>query len=156
MPNVKSGTEKKQEQLIEEIKKIRKANKSNLVCADCPNRAPSYVCLDYSTFVCTECSGVHRRFNHRVKSIAMATFTEEEVENLRRGGNDVINAHYLARYKKGQDTFILPGLGERKRMEEYFTFKYVDKRWYKADLTEKKKKKKSKSGRNKIIKKKKP
>lgn len=138
---------KKQEQLTEELKEIRKSNKENLVCADCPNRAPSYVCLNFSTFVCTECSGLHRKFGHRVKSIAVATFTEEEVEKMRQGGNEVANSHYLGRYKKGQDTFILPREGERDRMEQYLSFKYVDKKWYKETL--KPKEKKTKKSENK-------
>jgi len=138
---------KKQEQLTEDLKEIRKSTKENLVCADCPNRAPSYVCLNFSTFVCTECSGVHRKFGHRVKSIAVATFTEEEVEKMRQGGNEAANSHYLARYKKGQDTFVLPREGERDRIEQYLTFKYVDKKWYKETL--KPKEKKSKKTENK-------
>jgi len=133
MPPAKPAKKQKQEQLSDEVKQFRKSNKENSVCADCPNRAPSYVCVNFSTFVCTECSGVHRKFGHRVKSIAVATFTEEEVEKLKLGGNEIANAHYLARYKKGSETYILPREGERDRIEQYLTFKYVDKKWYKEN-----------------------
>jgi len=148
MPPAKPAKKHKQEQLAEEVKQIRKSNKENLVCADCPNRAPSYVCINFSTFVCTDCSGVHRKFGHRVKSLAVATFTEEEVEKLRQGGNEVANAHYLARYKKGVDTFVLPREGERDRIEQYLTYKYVQKKWHKESLKPKEKKVK-KAGSNK-------
>jgi len=132
--------EKKKEELSDEIKQIRKSNKQNLVCADCPNRAPPYVCTNFATFVCTDCSGVHRKFGHRVKSIAAATFAQNEVEKLKQGGNEVANAHYLARYKNGKDTFVLPREGERDRIEQYLTLKYVEKKWYKEKLISKEKK----------------
>lgn len=37
-------------------------------------------------FFCTPCS---RQFGHRVKGISMSTFTAEEVEALKNGGNQV-------------------------------------------------------------------
>ncbi|KAL3619780.1 hypothetical protein CASFOL_034692 [Castilleja foliolosa] len=30
------------------------------------SRVPQYVCTNFSTFVCTTCSGIHREFTHRV------------------------------------------------------------------------------------------
>jgi len=141
MPPAKPAKKRKEEQLAEEVKQIRKSNKENLICADCPNRGPSYVCLNFSTFICPDCSGVHRKFGHRVKSIAVATFTEEEVDKLREGGNEVANAHYLARYNKSKDTFILPREGERDRIEQYLTYKYVEKKWYKEKIKSKNEKK---------------
>jgi hypothetical protein len=56
----------------------------NKRCADCTERLPQYVNLDFSTFVCTACSGIHREFNHRVKSISLANFTEDEVRAIRK------------------------------------------------------------------------
>eukprot|EP01083_Nonionella_stella_P140635 431671_1 len=98
MPPKNAAKKKTQEQLAEEVKKIRK-NPYNLVCADCSVRSTPYVCIDYCSFICTGCSGIHRKFNHRVKSIAVAIFTEKEVENIRNCGNALLNRKYLARYK---------------------------------------------------------
>lgn len=53
--------------------------------------------MDFNTFVCTACSGIHREFSHRIKSISLATFTDEEVEGVKKGGNNVNNALYMAR-----------------------------------------------------------
>nr|POE62360.1 isoform 3 of probable adp-ribosylation factor gtpase-activating protein agd14 [Quercus suber] len=55
---------------------------------DC-EQGPQYVCTNFWTFVCTICSGVHREFSHRVKSISMANFSAEEVSALQGGGNEI-------------------------------------------------------------------
>ncbi|CAM9592848.1 unnamed protein product [Hapterophycus canaliculatus] len=70
----------------------------NKRCADCTERLPQYIISDFNTFVCTACSGIHREFSHRVKSISLATFTEEEVAAVKAGGNDASNKLYMARY----------------------------------------------------------
>merc|ERR1712129_365167 len=142
---------KKQEALAAEVKKIRK-QKENLTCADCPTRSTPYVCTNFSTFICVACSGIHRKFNHRVKSIAVATFNEKEVENIRAGGNKKVNSQYLAKYKKNKDSFTLPREGETEKIEKYMQLKYIDKKWYKENPKPiKKKKKKKKKKRKKSI-----
>ncbi|CAL5389104.1 unnamed protein product [Camellia sinensis] len=55
-------------------------------------RGPQYVCTTFWTFVCTNCSGVHREFSHRVKSVSMAKFNTEEVNALQAGGNESVPA----------------------------------------------------------------
>jgi hypothetical protein len=52
-------------------------------------QGPQYVVPAFSVFVCSSCSGVHRQFGHRVKGISLCTFTSEEIESLKSGGNDV-------------------------------------------------------------------
>lgn len=59
---------------------------------------PQYIISDFNTFVCTACSGIHREFSHRVKSISLATFTEEEVAGVKAGGNEANNKLYMARH----------------------------------------------------------
>ncbi|KAJ0709972.1 putative Arf GTPase activating protein [Helianthus annuus] len=56
-------------------------------------KGPQYVCTSFWTFVCTTCSGIHREFTHRVKSVSMAKFTTQEVSALQGGGNAVIMLH---------------------------------------------------------------
>ncbi|PWZ05409.1 putative ADP-ribosylation factor GTPase-activating protein AGD14 [Zea mays] len=53
-----------------------------------PAHGPQYVCTSFSTFICTNCSGIHREFSHRVKSVSMAKFTSQEVSALQEGGNE--------------------------------------------------------------------
>ena len=72
------------------MKALREFQKEpdNKRCADCKERGPQYLCLNFNTFVCTTCSGVHREFNFRVKGISMSTFTGPEVEAIvKHGGN---------------------------------------------------------------------
>lgn len=59
---------------------------------------PQWVVTDFNTFVCTACSGIHREFSHRVKSISLATFTEDEVAGVKAGGNEINNKLYMARW----------------------------------------------------------
>ncbi|KAF4381029.1 hypothetical protein F8388_011951 [Cannabis sativa] len=70
----------------------------NRKCINCNNLGPQYVCTTFSTFVCTNCSGVHREFTHRVKSLSVAKFTAEEVCALQAGGNELWmkNCFYLS------------------------------------------------------------
>ena len=151
MPPKNTQKKKKQEQLAEELKKIRR-EPDNLVCADCPTRSTPYYCVDFSTFVCVNCSGIHRKFNHRIKSIAVATFTEKEIENARNLGNAEVNRKYMAKYKKNKDSFTLPREDEREKIEKFIKLKYIDKRWYKENPkpVKKKGKKKKKKKRKKV------
>ncbi|KAK1376538.1 hypothetical protein POM88_032731 [Heracleum sosnowskyi] len=48
------------------------------------SQGPQYVCTTFWTFVCITCSGIHREFTHRVKSVSMS-FTSQEVEALQKG-----------------------------------------------------------------------
>ncbi|XP_066366736.1 probable ADP-ribosylation factor GTPase-activating protein AGD14 isoform X2 [Miscanthus floridulus] len=60
----------------------------NRRCINCNSLGPQYVCTSFSTFICTNCSGIHREFSHRVKSVSMAKFTSQEVSALQEGGNE--------------------------------------------------------------------
>ena len=57
--------------------KILKDNQKkpeNRHCFDCSGRGNQYVVLEFNTFVCTTCSGVHRELQHKIKSVGMSTF----------------------------------------------------------------------------------
>ncbi|VAI45349.1 unnamed protein product [Triticum turgidum subsp. durum] len=76
--------DEKNERVIRGLLKLP-ANKR---CINCNNLGPQYVCTNFWTFVCTNCSGAHREFTHRVKSVSMAKFTAQEVTALQGGGNE--------------------------------------------------------------------
>ncbi|CAM9834549.1 unnamed protein product, partial [Ectocarpus sp. 6 AP-2014] len=101
----------------------------NKRCADCTERLPQWIISDFNTFVCTACSGIHREFSHRVKSISLATFSEEEVAAVKAGGNEASNKLYMARYRPGHD-LPEPEGGRAAKHREFIRTKYVDKRWY--------------------------
>ena len=50
---------------------------------------PPNVVFGLHVFVCMDCAGVHREVAHKVKSISMHSFTKDEYELFRKGGNDV-------------------------------------------------------------------
>ncbi|RHY07360.1 hypothetical protein DYB25_009477 [Aphanomyces astaci] len=97
------------EKHIKEIRDFQKTSTANRRCFDCNEMGPQYICLDFSTFICTACSGlqyvplfvgpspcpyswylISREFSHRIKSISMSTFTDTEVKNIVKfGGNEV-------------------------------------------------------------------
>ncbi|KAL3623706.1 hypothetical protein CASFOL_032522 [Castilleja foliolosa] len=75
--------EEKNEKIIRGLMKLP----PNRRCINCHSLGPQYVCTNFWTFVCQICSGIHREFTHRVKSVSMAKFTSEEVYALQKGGN---------------------------------------------------------------------
>ncbi|KAJ0985305.1 hypothetical protein J5N97_003661 [Dioscorea zingiberensis] len=77
--------EEKNEKIIRGLMKLP----PNRKCINCNSLGPQYVCTNFWTFVCIACSGIHREFTHRVKSVSMAKFTKQEVEALQNGGNQL-------------------------------------------------------------------
>ena len=53
--------EEKYQRLLKEVQK----RPENRKCFDCTGRANQYVVLEFNTFVCTTCSGIHRELQHR-------------------------------------------------------------------------------------------
>ncbi|KAK4391630.1 putative ADP-ribosylation factor GTPase-activating protein AGD14 [Sesamum angolense] len=85
---------------------------------------PQYVCTNFSTFVCTTCSGIHREFTHRVKSVSMAKFTPQEVSALQGGGMQVLEK-FISR--NGILNVIHSLMAERLR--DFIKHVYVDRRY---------------------------
>ncbi|KAL0694634.1 hypothetical protein Bca4012_061814 [Brassica carinata] len=75
--------EERKEKIIRGLMKLP----PNRRCINCNSLGPQYVCTTFWTFVCMPCSGIHREFTHRVKSVSMSKFTSQEVEVLQNGGN---------------------------------------------------------------------
>ncbi|KAK2983124.1 hypothetical protein RJ640_022596 [Escallonia rubra] len=98
----------KEEERIERIIRGLLKLPENRRCINCnsldPSMGPQYVCTTFWTFVCTNCSGVHREFTHRVKSVSMAKFNAEEVSALQAGGNEVL-MHTHSNFHSELDSF---------------------------------------------------
>ena len=88
---------KAKEKFDAEMKRLSKLPE-NRVCADCPEKMPSYVNLTHRSFVCTTCSGIHRELQSKVKGVSMSSFSEEDIAAMTSGGNAVCNSTYLALY----------------------------------------------------------
>ncbi|KAM4743361.1 arf-GAP domain and FG repeat-containing protein 1a isoform 5-T5 [Anableps anableps] len=102
----------------------------NRKCFDCDQRGPTYANMTVGSFVCTSCSGILRGLNppHRVKSISMTTFTQQEIEFLQKHGNEVCKQIWLGLYD--DRTSSVPDFREPQKVKEFLQEKYEKKRWY--------------------------
>ncbi|KAL1210315.1 putative ADP-ribosylation factor GTPase-activating protein AGD14 [Cardamine amara subsp. amara] len=118
---------------IKEEERTEKAIRSllklpeNRRCINCNTLGPQYVCSTFWTFVCTNCSGIHREFTHRVKSISMAKFTAEEVSALRAGGNERARQIYFKEWDTQRDGY--PDGSNIFKLRDFIRSVYVDKRY---------------------------
>uniref|UniRef100_A0A453YNI8 Arf-GAP domain-containing protein n=2 Tax=Anopheles funestus TaxID=62324 RepID=A0A453YNI8_ANOFN len=80
--------------------------------------------MTIGSFVCTSCSGILRGITppHRVKSISMATFTQEEIEFLKQNGNDNCSRTWLGLWD--------PKRAIKQEHRDFMIDKYERKRYY--------------------------
>ncbi|KAM8952301.1 arf-GAP domain and FG repeat-containing protein 1 isoform 2-T2 [Pelodytes ibericus] len=102
----------------------------NRKCFDCDQRGPTYANMTAGAFVCTSCSGILRGLNppHRVKSISMTTFTQQEIEFLQKHGNDVCKQIWLGLFDDRSSS--VPDFRDPQKVKEFLQEKYEKKRWY--------------------------
>ncbi|ETW02012.1 hypothetical protein H310_06530 [Aphanomyces invadans] len=116
------------EKHIKAIREFQKGSSANRRCFDCNEMGPQYICLDFNTFICTMCSGIHREFSHRIKSISMSTFTDTEVNNIIKvGGNEAAHKYWLARFDVNSQPSS--NLNSRDRIRNFIRDVYIDRRW---------------------------
>jgi hypothetical protein len=114
--------------LVNRIREIQKSDKANRKCANCFESGPIYVCIDYHTFVCTECSGIHRELEHKVKSISMSNWSQDDIDALEFSGGNVRDREvFLATFDDGQ--FVHPSSSDRESLREFIRLKYIVKKW---------------------------
>ncbi|KAI9340041.1 hypothetical protein DFJ73DRAFT_845856 [Zopfochytrium polystomum] len=106
----------------------------NKKCFDCPNKIPSHVNLNTSTFVCTRCCGLLRTFGFRLKSVSASTFTAQEIAGLETTGNAVAATIWLGTWSKDAFSDSVPTHDEG--VLEFMRQKYIKKTWYIAPSKE--------------------
>ncbi|XP_012281045.1 arf-GAP domain and FG repeat-containing protein 1 [Orussus abietinus] len=102
----------------------------NKECFDCGQRGPTYVNMTIGSFVCTSCSGMLRGLTppHRVKSISMATFTQEEIDLIKERGNEYCRRIWLGLMDPNSPHNV--DLKDEQKMKDLMTAKYELKRFY--------------------------
>ncbi|XP_022157559.1 probable ADP-ribosylation factor GTPase-activating protein AGD14 [Momordica charantia] len=115
--------DEKNERIIRGLLKLQE----NRRCINCNSLGPQYVCTNFWTFVCTTCSGIHREFTHRVKSISMAKFTSQEVSALQEGGNQRAKDIYFKELDPQRHSF--PDSSNVMRLRDFIKHVYVDRRY---------------------------
>ncbi|XP_077248902.1 putative ADP-ribosylation factor GTPase-activating protein AGD14 isoform X2 [Tasmannia lanceolata] len=111
--------EERNEKIIRGLMKLP----PNRKCINCNSLGPQYVCTNFWTFICIACSGIHREFTHRVKSVSMSKFTSQEVDSLQRGGNQRAREIFLRDWDTQRSR--LPN----SRIREFIKNVYVDKKY---------------------------
>ncbi|KAG9392815.1 Arf GTPase activating protein [Carpediemonas membranifera] len=120
-----------QKKVERKLKKLRE-KVENKTCFDCTQPAPTYVCMDFGTFVCTKCSGIHREKNRVVKSVSMALFTMEEVDAIT--GNGAAEQKWLKAWTP--EDHKKPSPANPGQVREFMRLKYEVKRWAQAAPTQ--------------------
>nr|DAD26974.1 TPA_asm: hypothetical protein HUJ06_028442 [Nelumbo nucifera] len=115
--------DEKNEKIIRGLLKLP----ANRRCINCNSLGPQYVCTNFWTFVCTTCSGIHREFTHRVKSISMAKFTSQEVAALQGGGNERARETYFKEWDPQRHS--APDGSNVDRLRDFIKHVYVDRRY---------------------------
>ncbi|XP_012215492.1 arf-GAP domain and FG repeat-containing protein 1 isoform X1 [Linepithema humile] len=102
----------------------------NKECFDCNQRGPTYVNMTIGSFVCTSCSGMLRGLTppHRVKSISMATFTQEEIDFIKEHGNEHCRRIWLGLMNSNSPQNF--DTKDEQKMKDLMSAKYELKRYY--------------------------
>ncbi|TYI02316.1 hypothetical protein ES332_A11G259500v1 [Gossypium tomentosum] len=115
--------EERNEKIIRGLMKLP----PNRRCINCNSVGPQYVCINFWTFVCMACSGIHREFTHRVKSVSMSKFISQEVEALQNGGNQHARDIYLKDWDMQKHR--LPDSSNPNKIREFIKNVYVDRKY---------------------------
>ncbi|XP_029530329.1 arf-GAP domain and FG repeat-containing protein 2-like isoform X1 [Oncorhynchus nerka] len=102
----------------------------NKHCFECSQPGVTYIDITVGCFVCTSCSGMLRGLNppHRVKSISMTTFSQQEVEFLQNHGNEVGRRTWLCAFDpKTEGCF---DTRDSQKLKEFLQDKYQKKKWH--------------------------
>ncbi|GLU10239.1 hypothetical protein SLE2022_270580 [Rubroshorea leprosula] len=128
------GKRNKEDDKIERTIRALLKLPENKRCINCNSLGPQYVCTTFLTFICTNCSGIHREFTHRVKSVSMARFTAEEVTALQTGGNERAREIYFKNWDVQRNS--LPDGSNLQRLRDFIRNVYVDRK-YTGERTDK-------------------
>lgn len=115
--------EERNEKIIRGLMKLP----PNRRCINCNSLGPQYVCTNFWTFICMICSGIHREFTHRVKSVSMSKFTSQEVEALQNGGNQRAREIFLKDWDVQRQR--LPNSSNVDKVREFIKAVYVDRKY---------------------------
>ncbi|KAI4808713.1 hypothetical protein KUCAC02_000761 [Chaenocephalus aceratus] len=113
-------------------RKVRELAQSgvNKHCFECNQPGVTYTDITVGSFVCTSCSGMLRGLNppHRVKSISMTTFSQQEVEFLQNHGNEVGRRTWLCVFDPKTDS--CPDMKDSQKFKEFLQDKFEKKKWH--------------------------
>eukprot|EP00927_Polykrikos_kofoidii_P032759 TRINITY_DN27803_c0_g1_i2.p1 TRINITY_DN27803_c0_g1~~TRINITY_DN27803_c0_g1_i2.p1 ORF type:complete len:703 (+),score=115.55 TRINITY_DN27803_c0_g1_i2:174-2282(+) len=99
----------------------------NDTCFICKNPQPSYIVLDFWTFVCESCGDIHRQLGFKTSTIAHTEWTEEDYANLAEGGNRRAAEKWLSTWNA--EITPLPEATNSLLVREFIRKAFVIKCW---------------------------
>ncbi|RAK95513.1 putative GTPase activating protein for Arf [Aspergillus ibericus CBS 121593] len=72
-------------------------------CADCQALNPGWASWNLGIFICMRCASLHRKLGthiSKVKSLSMDTWSDDQVDNMKSHGNNIMNKIYNPRNVK--------------------------------------------------------
>ncbi|KAK6882481.1 hypothetical protein K4I79_004692 [Candida tropicalis] len=126
LPSSKKTHSEKHKQILKQLLR-EEANKS---CADCKSsKNPRWASWSLGCFICIRCSGVHRSMGthiSKVKSVDLDAWTDDQVENMVRWGNQKANLYWESKLPDGY-------IPDQSKIENFIRTKYELKKW--KDIT---------------------
>ncbi|CZS97582.1 hypothetical protein WAI453_008716 [Rhynchosporium graminicola] len=110
------------------LQDLIKSVPGNNVCADCQARNPGWASWSLGIFLCMRCAALHRKLGThitKVKSLSMDSWSNEQVENMKRVGNTASNKTYNPQNTRPPIPFDADEADSA--MERFIRGKYVDK-----------------------------
>ena len=110
--------------LVESLRKTE----PNRKCFDCGVVGTTYASLNFGTFVCSQCAGILRGLNFKVKPLGISIFTLNEYEILQKNGNDNAKNIWMALYDPYKHE--KPNPKNYNDVKEHLIQKYKEKKFY--------------------------
>lgn len=110
------------------VEALRKEG-SNKNCFDCGVVGTTYASLNFGTFVCSQCAGILRGLNFKVKALGISIFTLDEYEFLQKNGNDKAKNIWLGNFDPYR--YQRPNPKSYEEVKEHIIKKYKEKKFYK-------------------------
>ena len=110
------------------VEALRKEG-SNKICFDCGVVGTTYASLNFGTFVCSQCAGILRGLNFKVKALGISIFTLDEYEFLQKNGNDKAKNIWLGNFDPYR--YQKPNPKSYEEVKEHIIKKYKEKKFYK-------------------------
>ncbi|RUS35609.1 hypothetical protein BC938DRAFT_482906, partial [Jimgerdemannia flammicorona] len=108
----------------------------NNQCADCGAKGPRWASFNLGVFLCIRCGGLHRKMGthiSKVKSVTLDSWTPEQIEMMKQGGNSKANA----KYNPHPEQHPLPLAEDDSGMERYIRSKWEKKAFMEREEREK-------------------
>lgn len=114
---------------LEQHKQILKQllrEEANKSCADCKtSKNPRWASWSLGCLICIRCSGIHRSMGthiSKVKSVDLDAWTDDQVENMVRWGNEKSNLYWESKLPDGY-------IPDQLKIENFIRTKYDMKKW---------------------------